>query len=112
MEHVVDGREGTVGGPDEPQKIEPKMRVMIYGGNIRDTNDVGTVTEISDSDADYDDDLERGVTYPPKVFVTFDNGSKDEFPTSYTGNAGDYEILDPWRCEDLIVLNDGEKVET
>lgn len=110
MEHVIDGREGAVGGPDEPKKIEPGMRVLVYGGSIRDTNDVGVVTTITDCDGDLDEYTRQPISIPPRVCVKFDNGSDDEFSTSFTG-TGPWDEDAPFQCEDLIVLNNGKKVE-
>jgi hypothetical protein len=39
---------------------------------------VGTVESISEPDADYDDDLERGVVYPPRLIVRFPDGEWEE----------------------------------
>lgn len=47
---------------------------VVFG---MDPGQRGVVTAISEPDADYDDELGRGVMYPPKVTVRFPDGTED-----------------------------------
>ena len=56
---------------------------VLYGEPLRGEfqRAVCTVVAISDPDADYDDELQRGVEYPPRVTVVFSSGERDEVST-------------------------------
>lgn len=75
---------------------------------IEDGEEVGTIIELTESDADYDDNLGRAVQYGPYVHVRFDpcddypDGVDDRFLCSY---EGDPYYTDPsFRCDDVEVV--------
>jgi len=79
-------------------EIRVGSRVRVFDSEVP-----GTVTAISEPDADYDDELGRGVEYPPRVTVAFDEGGEDKF-TTYTRvrGWGDYMNDDiPYTSDDL-----------
>jgi hypothetical protein len=49
-----------------------------------------TVTEITDSDCDYDDELGRAVEYGPFVKIRFDTGEEDSLHASFDWHASDH----------------------
>lgn len=67
----------------------------------------GTVIEVTESDADYDDNVGRAVQYGPFVHVRFDPceehpaGVEDRFLCEYAGDPGFYDPL--FRCDDVEV---------
>lgn len=52
---------------------------VVYGGALFDA--LATVTEVTEYDVDYDDDLQRPRLSPPTVRFRFDSGRVDETPT-------------------------------
>jgi hypothetical protein len=66
---------------EQGRAVTPGTRVRYYDHEL--DHGVGTVTGITDWDADYDDNLERPVTYPPRVVVRWDGDTAEEsFTTS------------------------------
>lgn len=65
-------------------------RVTIVG-----RYDPGTITQITDSDADWDDYRNRYVGFPPMVSVDFDDGSDDSFPCDTDWAS------ERWICADI-----------
>lgn len=71
-------------------------RVAAWSNLIDDgicPNVLGTVTDLGEWDADYCDELQRGVEYPPRITVQWDDGTTDKFVTSEweTRRTGYYE---------------------
>lgn len=64
------------------QKIAVGNRVL-FGDPRPDERDLhtGEVTEITEPDADYDDELGRGVQITPRVVVRFPDGSEERTRT-------------------------------
>ncbi len=69
----------------------------------------GIVTDITEPDADYDDELQRGVQYPPKVTLRYGDGD-EEVVTSYDvtritwGDYPDGPIMQTFQADDLEVV--------
>ena len=77
----------------------------------------GTVTAISDFDADVDDDTGRTFGIPPCVTVTWPNGETEDFTTSdwehetaYDADGMPFTGAGKGVCEELLaaVVEDGE----
>jgi hypothetical protein len=69
---------------------------------------LGTVLAISDPDADYDDELGRGVFYPPKVTVRLDDGEQDAVSTYRStqitwADYPDGPAIEDFTCDDIEV---------
>jgi hypothetical protein len=87
------------------REIKVGSRVVAYSYNAeRDKMEdyFGVVTEITDGDADYDDDAGRGVYYPPQIKVKFDSGEEDSFACQHEYGGPDREI--EHTCEDIDVV--------
>lgn len=75
-----------------------------------DPGDVCVVVKITEADADYDDDLGRGVLYPPKVTVRFPDGTVDGttcYDVTQHSLANSYpDGPDVWvyQCDDIQVV--------
>ena len=89
--------------------IDGRSKLITVGTRVHvgfpgEDNAVATVYEITDMDADYDDDAQRPVMYPPKVKYRFDDGAEDEAATAYvpvmTNPAQMY-----FACEDVEVVS-------
>lgn len=79
--------------PNGFKVIDPYEKEVVLGsrvmyGVVAEEN-VGEVTAISEPDADYDDELQRGVEVTPRVTVTFADGSTDLADT-YNTSRFDY----------------------
>src|SRR4051794_30540599 len=59
--------------------IEVGSKIWLVGDDP--TTATGEVTKITDHDADYDDNLQRGVLYCPKITVKYINGQTEEWNT-------------------------------
>lgn len=91
----------------EEQKVTDWNGVEIkVGTHVRfGDNHLGKVTKITDADADYDDELERAVEYPPRITVQFDDGEGDEIVTTYRDHWTDRWLT--FQTDDLTVVPNG-----
>jgi hypothetical protein len=76
---------------------------VLYADN--DPATPATVIAISEPDGDYDDELQRGVEYPPKITLLFENDTEYDVVTY---NAT--EIRGPYWPEEMIYCTDDLKV--
>lgn len=84
VDGLLNGLTQDVENPPTERVIEVGTRVL-FGAPTTPEERVaytGVVTDITDPDADYDDELGRAVEYCPRVTVKFDDGST-EIATSY-----------------------------
>ena len=93
------------------KELRVGSKVKIPGLPEKDIPDeFGTITKITDPDADYDDDLERGVYYPPKVTVVFDSDDiEDTFgcvTPRYSWYPEDITEIEHI-CEDVELIENG-----
>src|SRR5262245_23785089 len=72
-------------------KIEVGSRV-VYGIPTPEelSNCLCTVYEITEVDADYDDELGRAVAYGPCVKIRFDTGEEDQIQASFDFHESDH----------------------
>ena len=81
--------------------------VCVWDGRDENEQDqylFGKIESISDPDADYDDDLQRGVTYPPKITVLFTDGIRENYNTSIANySRGPFEDWDEieWETDEV-----------
>jgi len=91
---------------DEQTVVDFKGTAIVVGSHVKWGEEPipAVVYEITDMDADYDDELQRGVMYPPKVKVRFEDGMTEEITTYYSGipspDDGDLHFT----CDDLEVI--------
>jgi len=92
--------------------IDWKEQPVKVGSRVKfgdDDSQIGTVTKITDRDADVDDDTGRGYIVPPKLFIKFDDGSEEYCSGWNSTPAPDWYDEEPeyvWEFEDIEVLKD------
>lgn len=89
---------------------EIKLDIRVRTGLVH--TDIGSVSAISNPDVDYDDEVQAPVLYPPKITVTFVDGSDEVFTSSQKPPPSpwhEYPDGFDWQhgtyvCEDLEVV--------
>ncbi len=76
------------------------MRVLDEHGD-----EDGTITELTDPDGDYDDNLGRAVAYGPYVHVKYDDGETDRFTATWNATGPWDDDRDDFTCDDVTVAN-------
>jgi hypothetical protein len=93
---------------DDQTVVDFKGTEVVVGSKVKWGADdiLATVYEITDMDADYDDELQRGVMYPPKIKLRFDDdGTEEVGGTFYSGIPSPDDQDLHFTCDDLEVIS-------
>lgn len=90
--------------------LDAEGTTIVVGQIVVDRagQEIGKVTQLTEPDADYDDELQRAVQYGPYVYVSYYDGTDDRYLARWNATGPWDDTRDDFTCDDVIVRKSGE----